>query len=859
MKNLVPQLILSNYKDNISNGCFSAFTMFIDISGFTQMTESLMKNGKEGAEVLISNINDVFTPAIDLIHQSGGFISTFGGDAFITIFRNTEAENVIVTAVKIQQLFQEKNILDTKFGKFPISVKIGLSYGDLCWNIVINQAQNSYYFKGQAIKNCCNSEKKANENQIVFDKSFSDKSKHLTICYESLDPQFFLFERLDYKEALKNDNLEFNLIDTDKEFYPKSIYSLNIKGEFRHVVSIFISFEEAPDLNEKISKIIDTTYQLGGYFNRVSFGDKGRFILIFFGAPLSKEKPHIRAAKLALMVSKMLNLKTKIGMTFGPAFAGFSGSDTRSEYTCQSSKVNLAARLMNKAKIGEILVDEELENEIKNHFKTSSSLRGNFKGYIDQISYYNLISEKKSNTKQLFENKFVGREKELQELKDTTAQIMNNRFAGVVYINGSAGIGKSRLVDELRKDLNSKVNWIEAPCDEVHRNSLNPFKYFLSRYFDQNFESDKEVNKLNFENKFTELLGKIEDESLKAEMLRTKSFLAALINIFWKDSLFEQIDSKGKQENSFSAIKNLIKAESKYKPIIINLEDGHWIDSESKKLLNVLVTNVKEYPFVIISSCRFNDDGSAFSFELNEVNEKHIEIKHLTETGTSILINELMKEVIPEKSKRYIFKKSEGNPFFIEQIVLFLKENDLFDHEFYIKEKNFEIPAGINAIVTSRIDKLTNELKNIVKTASVLGREFTVKILSNMLKNRSLDSFLESGEKQAIWVALNELNYLFKHALIRETVYEMQLKTRLRDLHKLAGNTIENLFSEKLNAYYEELANHYYKAEDFDKATEYLEKAGDQAKASYQNEKALDFYDKLIGILENKLETFNKT
>ncbi len=145
-------------------------------------------------------------------------------------------------------------------------------------------------------------------------------------------------------------------------------------------------------------------------------------------------------------------------------------------------------------------------------------------------------------------------------------------------------------------------------------------------------------------------------------------------------------------------------------------------------------------------------------------------------------------------------------------------------------------------------------MKEVIKTASVLGREFIVKILSSMLLGQPIDKQLLEGKKEIIWEALTELRYIFKHTLIREAVYEMQLKKELRELHKLAAETMEDFFRDDIKVYYPDLANHYEKAEIIGKAIEYLKKAGDCAKDNYENEKAIKFYDKLLNSLENTTE-----
>jgi len=403
------------------------------------------------------------------------------------------------------------------------------------------------------------------------------------------------------------------------------------------------------------------------------------------------------------------------------------------------------------------------------------------------------------------------------------------------------------------------------PCDEVLIKSFNPVIYFLKNYFNQSEENSIEDNKVNFEKKYNSLVtnlsipenqilnsSKLSLKHFKKEILselkRTISILGALLNLHWDNSLYEQLDAKGRYENTLDAIKNFFKAEALLTPTIIVLEDGHRIDSDTKKLLEVLTRNVEDIPFIIISDCRYNDNGSVFKFGLKDVTENRIDLEYLSREGSNKIVENKFKTIVPVKTLNLIFEKSEGNPFFIEQIILYFRENQLFDNRFNIKSESFEIPSNINAIIIARIDRLRMELKEVIKIASVLGRKFSIKILSKILLNHSIEEHLLEGKNQVIWESLNELKYIFKHALIREAVYEMQLKIKLKELHKLAANVIEDFFKDEIKSYYPDLANHYEKAEITDKTIEYLEKAGDNAKENYQNNNAIDFYNHLLKI-----------
>ena len=449
MKNLIPRFILEKNKENKFSGSFKATTMFIDISGFTAMTQTLMKNGKEGAEVLSDIINEIYTPSIKAVYDNNGFITTFAGDAFTSVFPYIDSKPILAfnTASKIQDIFQKIGKQKTKFGEFDLSVKIGLSYGTVSWGILQGESLNSYYFKGKAIDNCAVSEHNAEKGEIIFDENVLKKIQN-KVAFEKKSRTHFLLKSIlnaDKQELQKKSFKQLPL----NNFIPEKVLKLKSKGEFRDIVSCFISFEETRNWKPTVAKIINITETYGGYFNKIDFGDKGGNVLVLFGAPVGKEKIYTRACGFAQAVKNVSGFNTRIGLTYGTVFAGFVGSELRAEYTALGMVVNLSARFMMKADFGEIYIDKFIHKSIKNRYEVYDLHKQQFKGFKEKIPVYTL--GKKIEHKFVYEGKLIGRQKELQKLKRTLKPIQNSKFGGIIYVHGIAGIGKSRLVNELRE------------------------------------------------------------------------------------------------------------------------------------------------------------------------------------------------------------------------------------------------------------------------------------------------------------------------------------------------------------------------------------------------------------------------
>jgi len=870
-RQLIPRFILDNFQNEIYSGSFNSGVLFIDIVGFTSLSQKLMKNGTDGAEILSEIINRIFPACIDVIYKNGGFISIFAGDAFIALFPENAIDSSANTAFQIKKIFHNKGLQKTKFGTFHLSFRAGLSFGKANWKIIKNKNQNTYYFSGKAIINSQECEKSCDSGEILCDNNYINKLPSKYDFKEKKNGYYLLHSEISDSMRIYPEKKTY--LKNQERFISESIINLKVSGEFREIIPCFIALENKENQDKFISQIIDITFRFGGYFKDINFTEKEIIILCYFGTPKGIENLFGRALDFALTIRYLANLKVKIGMSFGTVFTGFIENKNRCEYLAIGEIVNLAARFCTDSDWNEIRLAHSIFKNISKKYSTHFLGERNYKGFAENIQTYNLQDKIKIIKNHTSKDEIFGRKKELQKLSTLIEPIKNHKFAGIVYVHGIAGIGKSRLVNEFRKtiipfkskktilkkdllssEIKTDFNWFFLPCDEIMQTGFNPFVHFLKEFFEQTEKNNNQKNKQNFEEKFQKLIESVKDEEIKNELVRTKSILGAMINLFRKDSLYERLDSKSRYQNILYAFKNFIKAECLKKPLILEIEDAHWIDKDSIKMLEILTRNIDNYPLLIISSCRLKDDGSQVNFKLEDVPESNFILEYLEKKAAKSLITEKLKGNISPELFELIWEKSDGNPFYIEQIILFIQENDLIE-----KKKNFlglssqidfttfKIPSTINSIIIARIDKLTMGLKELVKTASVLGREFAIDVLSAMLHHKPITKTLVEGNKENIWKALSEIQYIFKHSLIRESVYQMQLKKHLRELHKLAGETIEVLYLENLIEHYAELANHFEKAEIPDKAIFYFEKAGDNARDNYQNGLAIEFYEHLLG------------
>lgn len=858
MLNLIPRFIHEKlkYTYRLREGNFVASVVFADIVGFTAITENLMKQGKRGAEELSILINEIYNPLINSIYKNGGFVANFAGDSITAIFRDGKGDDALSAALSIQENFGKRRNYYRKYsGGAEIDARIGLAFGDISWR-VFGDTKKAYCFYGAPIIECAEVTAGKNPGEIAIAKS---------ILPDMRDAEGrMLINRRDIKLKPLT-RIERSLA---KQFVPEAVLTAGYGGEFRNVVPVFIAFDWSDDkaeVDKLVNDILAKTEDFGGYFNSMFYEDKGPHALIVFGAPISYENNVDRAVDFAYRLTGEYNKRIKIGITSGTVFAGAVGSRRRCTYTVLGDAVNQAARIMQTADWGRVWVSGDVVDGIYSEYGIEDIGEITVKGKTEPVAMFNVTGVANVLTGELFEGEMVGRDKELGRISEFCKPIFDGKFAGVTYVYGDAGIGKSRLLYGFIGDIETDVTIFTLQTDSILRKSMNPLVYGLRTYFGQSDKYTEEINKANFEAVFNGLLGDVSEleknrsliESVTAELRRTKSLIGGLLGLRWESSLYDELDPRGRFENTVYALKDFFKAISLLKPVIIQIEDIQWLDNASLEVFQSLSRNIADFPIAIIASSRFADDGSKPTLQLsNETTVNEIELGALPTKSFTALIENRLGGTADGGLSASILERTEGNPFYIEQFCQYLKDNNLIeisDGEYKLAVKDFDIPEGIKSIIIARLDRLSQQLKELVYTASVLGREFYTEILSDMLKKRTVRPLLAEGVSEEIWSALSEIKYLFKHTLLRDTAYEMQLKKRLLQLHKLAGEALDGFYGDEAT-HYADIAFHYGEARLKGKTKYFLKKAGDFATENYNNDEAIDLYSRLIPYLTDKSE-----
>jgi predicted ATPase/class 3 adenylate cyclase len=891
--NLVPRFILEQYAqgerdpEGSQSSHLAATTLFSDISGFSTITDTLMQHGQHGAEVLADIMCAVFEPLVHSVYQQGGFVANFAGDAFTAVFPGPDAGlRAAAAAWQGAQHMADCARHSTPYGDFRLSGKMGLAAGQVSWGIVTSadDSRASYYFRGSAIDGCAAAEKLASTGEIILDAALCDLLAG-SVTVEAVADHYrltTLSAPLPPPQPTEQPPADLELM---ARFFPRELVTQPHSGEFRQVVNLFIhlpTVRTETQLAIFMRSLFALQDRYGGLLNRLDFGDKGAHLLLFWGAPVAYENDIERVLDLVLGLQTQTAVPINAGVTYRIAHAGFTGSSLREEFTCNGRGVNLAARFMTTAPRGEIWLDEPVARRAEPCFELDFEGQMDFKGFAEEQKVYVLL-ERREEVEAFYQGDMVGRKEELAQLAAFIAPMWQGQYTGALVVWGEAGIGKSRLVHEFGASTlpeTGEALWALCQSDQVVRQPFNPLRYWLRRYFGQSAGLSESRNKRSFNRHLDRLIAATEDKDLAGELDRTRSFLGALVGLHWPDSLYGQLDGQGRYQNTLIGLATLLQAESLRQPLVLHLEDAHWLDEETKSFLVRLAHTVtaredRSYPIAIIATARPVGTGhsprpappekpvteNALPLLGEGLTYQEIDLGGLSHAEVARLAETLLLEPAAPALLDLLVARAEGNPFFAEQILLYLREQGLIelrDGAWHLAgtQPAAALPTDVRVVLVARLDRLAQEVKEVVQTAAVLGREFEMQLLSRMLRgDEAMMDKVATAEQEAIWSALSQLRYLFKHALLRDAAYRMQLRVRRRELHHLAAETMESLYQDSLTDHYGELAYHCEAAyllglvDLREQAIAYLRRAGEQAKDSYEHAAAVDYFSRALALI----------
>lgn len=428
------------------------------------------------------------------------------------------------------------------------------------------------------------------------------------------------------------------------------------------------------------------------------------------------------------------------------------------------------------------------------------------------------------------EDYFVGRRKELKALKQMLDQVLSHKPINVI-ISGKAGIGKTRLVKEFKRYVEGNdVKFLEGKSFVNSSDPYLPLKEALEEEFNEN------------------IFEKIEDEDLITDRKKMKA----------------------KRNLSFKNTADFIAEHSREQPMVIFLDDLHWADKATIDILYYLMNRVENKGVMFIGTYRTEDvsAGDPLREMLQKASREkvieRIELKELEEKDCDEIVKNILKtDNIPAEFLDLLNEKALGNPLFIKESVFQMLEDGIIDirkNKFPRSDEDVKIPRIVNDIINRRIDRLDQKNKYILEVGSVVGKEVWYELLTDIVEIDEME-LIENIENLLdfdIWTEEKNGEILsFTHMLISDTVYQSMSKLKRKQLHKKVANSYEKILKDDIEEHYTNLASHYLKAEEYEKALEYYLRAGRYARGFFAHENALEQYEKAVDLL-NKVKDFSK-
>ena len=655
-----------------------------------------------------------------------------------------------------------------------------------------------------------------------------------------------------------------------------------IEGERKQVTVMFCDMEGFTSLTEKLGSeqmysIMDEVYEIlihkvhdyEGTVNELT----GDGIMALFGAPIALEDAPQRAIRSALAIHQEIGkfsdrikkgngiptLRMRIGIHTGPVVVGTLGNDLRVEFKAVGDTVNLASRTEGLAEPGTTCVTEGMFKLTEGLFRFEALGEKQIKGKKEPVKVYQVIAPSTRRTK--FDvsaerglTHLVGRERELELLLDGFQRAKLGKGQAFSIIS-EAGVGKSRLLYEFRKVVtNEDVNFLEGKCLSYGRGvAYHPVIDILKSNFDiQEGERDSEIKV-----KVKEGLNII-----GVDEASTLPYLLELLSV--KDSGIDQISMspEAKKDRIVEACRKIVLKGSEVRPLIMAFEDLHWLDKSSEDVVKNYLESIPGSRVLLIFTYRpeFVHTWGTKSYH-NQLTLHRLSNRESLQMVTHILGTKEIEKTLEE----LILEKTEGVPFFIEEFIKSLKDLKIIERRenAYRLAKDIQqlsIPSTIQDVIMARVDSLPEGAKEVLQTGSVIEREFSYPMIKRIMGLPEKEllcylSILKASELLYERGIYPQSNYIFKHALTREVVYDSILAKRKIKLHEEIGNTIEELHKDNLSDLYEVLSEHYFLSENFSKSAEYSRLASRKAEETASLNDAIAHTKRRVKSLERLSRT----
>jgi len=896
-----------------------AAILFADISGFTLLTERMAEKGPTGVETLARILNEYFGQLIDIIHTYGGDVVKFAGDAVIAVWPILPDEAISETVTRADQwqwtmraaecaLEVHERLSNYQAEDANLYLKLAVSLGRIN-TIHVGGVFNRWEFliTGAPLVELGLANTLAKAGEILITpaawKLIHNDANAQLIEFELKDAiaQGGRLEGLNKPSSIFRspqkpvipDGAENSL----RPYIPGAVINRLTAGqsswiaELRRVTVLFINLPDidqdtALESAQDIARLIQrSVYHYEGSINKINVDDKGITIVAALGLPpFSHEDDPARGVQAALMIRRELtnlHVRSHIGITTGRIFCGSVGNDSRREYTIIGNAVNLSARLMGAASAQDeliakyvvpILCDRLTYDSAKEALEFEALPPQRVKGRTEPVEVFHAVEVKKSVVRSKTE--LIGRQEEKTLIAAALQELSRGAPHQTLILQGEAGIGKSRLFEDLIRQAETlDVKMFVGNGDAIEK--VSPYHAWRP-IFNQIFDIDESFA----QGEFTDApQASIEDSVLAKlteidpDLVRYAPLVDVVLPISITDNeLTSAMSGEIRGGNVRELLTRLLAFEASQSPMLIVMEDLHWLDSASWALLVDVQQKVRPL-FLALNTRPLTDPVPAqFKQILDTPGTRLLRLEAMKLDDVEALVcQRLGVKAVPPMLSRLIREKSEGHPFFAEELAYALRDSGILMidnqecrvHSRFLNFEDLTLPDTLQAAITNRIDSLDPSQQLTLKVASVIGRIFAFRVLQAIhpieADKSSLPDYMETLTRLSLTLVESEgpdLAYIFKHVVTQEVAYNLMLFSQRRLLHQAVAEWIEKNYEKNLEAYYGLLAHHWSQAADpsevlqdrraLHKSVEYLEKAGEQAIQNYANQEAVQFFSQAL-------------
>jgi ABC-type oligopeptide transport system substrate-binding subunit/class 3 adenylate cyclase len=637
-------------------------------------------------------------------------------------------------------------------------------------------------------------------------------------------------------------------------------------------------------VGEAVSRMVQAVEEFGGTVKDLA----GDGVLALFGAPISHEDDAERAVRTGLRITQEIEnyagevsrawgiegFGVRVGVNTGSVVLGAMGTGGRVEYGAFGDTVNTAARLQAAAEPGTVLAGPATFRIIEALFEWGDPRALDLKGKSQPVQAREVKGARPGATRarglRRFQAPLVGRERELAVCGRAVGDVVAGS-GGILFLSGEAGIGKSRLLTEMRDLLQTLGEtpdrppaWLEGRCVS-YGESLPywPFRDLLREWLGAGPDLPELRVRVALRRNVEQLFGD--------RVLEIYPYLGAMMGLALEPEAaarLAELSPEALQYRTFEVVGTLIGRLAEDRPVVVALEDLQWADPTSIQLVERLLPITEEAAVLLAFTQRLERDHPSWQVKEHASRQfphrtREIFLESLSEEADRELLHALVGAgTLPPEREASVLAHAEGNPFYLEELIGSLvdagavvraEDGWRFDHEVRI-----ELPETVEKVILARIDRLTPRCHDVLTAASVLGRRFGLPLLEGVTG--------EDGELRDVLSELQRLDliregrrwpqpeYRFKHALIQEAAYRTILGEKRTQLHRKAAEWLEGRHAENREEVFGILAHHWLAASDEDKAIAYLTRAGDKARLEYALDEAIGHYRELLPLLERRGE-----